>query len=193
MPRPREYNRENVLAAATELFWRRGFAGTSINNLVKACSIGRRSLYEEFGGKESLFLASIDHYLATKGALFEQILRSDPLGLANVERLLEERVKTAARDGNKGCLIVNSALEMELCGDRVRRKLRKISKANEELLCSNFQAAQETGDVATDRDCRELAQYTVCVAEGLMVMNRQNHKAAELRSAVQVAVLALRG
>ena len=62
MNRPREYKKEDVLEAATGLFWAKGFEATSISELVELTGLNKHSMYREFGDKEGLFLASLDHY-----------------------------------------------------------------------------------------------------------------------------------
>ena len=62
MPRNKEYRRHEVVDVATYVFWDRGYAGTSVENLVEATGLHRRSMYGEFGDKAGLFLACIDHW-----------------------------------------------------------------------------------------------------------------------------------
>ncbi len=49
MGRPKEYVRDEVLDAATHVFWEKGYEGTSVSDLVEGTGLHRRSMYEEFG------------------------------------------------------------------------------------------------------------------------------------------------
>ena len=61
--RPRSFDRNQVLGEAARVFWSRGYDAASIEELTEALGIKRSSLYHEFGGKEALFLAAVDHYI----------------------------------------------------------------------------------------------------------------------------------
>ena len=80
MPRTKEYVREDVLEAATRVFWERGYEGTSVENLVEATGLHRRSMYGEFGDKDGLFLACIDHYVSKTAKHLMAILQAQRYG-----------------------------------------------------------------------------------------------------------------
>jgi len=89
MNRPRQYDREEVLAKTTNLFWERGFEATSMNDIVTRTGVQKFSIYNEFGDKEKLFLACIDHYIRNSSSV-EEILAKKPLGLSKIEIFFEE-------------------------------------------------------------------------------------------------------
>ena len=62
MARPREFDREMALQRATDVFWAKGYASTSTEDLVAAMGIGRQSLYNAFGDKRSLYVDALDGY-----------------------------------------------------------------------------------------------------------------------------------
>src|ERR1700679_41994 len=86
--RPREFDREARLAAAMLLFWRKGFAATSMNDLCDAMGIRSPSLYAAFGGKEALYLEAVDHYVRTVGPPVWDRLAEGETARAGVESLL---------------------------------------------------------------------------------------------------------
>jgi len=63
MNRPKQYDREEVLEKTTVLFWEKGFEATSMNDIVTRTGVQKFSIYNEFGDKEKLFLACMDHFL----------------------------------------------------------------------------------------------------------------------------------
>ena len=67
MGRPREFDRDAALEAAMFLFWRKGFATTSMNDLCGAMGVGSPSLYAAFGSKEALYLEAVEYYVRTQG------------------------------------------------------------------------------------------------------------------------------
>src|SRR5712664_1647232 len=85
MGRPKQFNREGVLDRAIPVFWKHGFANTTVQDLEQATAVNKSGLYTEFKDKEDLFLASLQRYAQTRGA---EILTAQPLGWGNIERFL---------------------------------------------------------------------------------------------------------
>ena len=91
--RPREFDRDTALKAAMLVFWRKGFAATSMNDLCAAMQIRAPSLYAAFGSKEGLFLEAVEHYSKTLGPTIWGRLAEGPTARASVEKLLRAAVK----------------------------------------------------------------------------------------------------
>jgi AcrR family transcriptional regulator len=133
MGRPRKFSREGVLQKALPVFWKYGFARTTLPDLERATGVNKSGLYAEFEGKEALFLACLRHYLDTRdgGAL----LVTEPLGWGNVERFLAEAPSCAI--DQRGCFSVNSMRELDGLPAEARKvitddhaKLKQLLRAN---------------------------------------------------------------
>jgi len=107
MGRPKQFNREGVLDRAIPVFWKHGFANTTVQHLEEATGVNKSGLYSEFKDKEDLFLASLERYAQTRGA---GILTAQPLGWDNIERFL--RLGFGCDDHQRGCFAVNSMREL---------------------------------------------------------------------------------
>ena len=107
MGRPKKFNREGVLDRAIPVFWKQGFANTTVQDLEQATGVNKSGLYTEFKDKEDLFLASLERYAQTRGA---EILTAQPLGWGNIERFL--RLGFGCDDDQRGCFAVNSMREL---------------------------------------------------------------------------------
>ena len=104
--RPREFDEEKALDQALQLFWRQGYEGTSIANLLKAIGITAPSLYAAFGSKEALYRRVLEHYLAGLGRTLADALREEADTYAAVKRFLFESAQKFAGPNNpRGCLI----------------------------------------------------------------------------------------
>src|ERR1700693_3831348 len=103
MGRPKQFNREGVLDRAIPVFWKHGFANTTVQHLEAATRVNKSGLYSEFKDKEDLFLASLERYAQTRGA---EILTAQPLGWGNIESFL--RLGFGCDDDQRGCFAVNS-------------------------------------------------------------------------------------
>src|ERR1700685_284816 len=86
--RPREFDTDQALEQATELFWRKGYEGTSLSDLTDELGITRPSLYAAFGNKETLFRLALDRYEAKAGAYRARALTA-PTADAMARQLLE--------------------------------------------------------------------------------------------------------
>src|SRR5579859_7138490 len=91
MGRPREFNFDEALDRALEVFWRKGYEGTSIPDLTEAMGINRPSLYAAFGNKESLFNKVLDRYTEKSGIHVRKAL-NEPTARGVVEIILRGTV-----------------------------------------------------------------------------------------------------
>jgi AcrR family transcriptional regulator len=110
MARPKNFTRHGVLANVLPVFWQRGFADTSLQDLEEATGVNRSGLYAEFEDKEDLFVQSLRYYLdaQTKRGL----LTHEPLGWKNIEQFL--KLGPFLIDGQKGCFSVSSIREFPI-------------------------------------------------------------------------------
>jgi TetR/AcrR family transcriptional regulator, copper-responsive repressor len=104
MGRPKNFSREGVLEKALPVFWKHGFADTSLQELEKATGVNKSGLYAEFADKGDLYLESLRHYLRKRQE--EELLTAKPLGWNNIERFL--KLAPSSLEGGKGCFSVNS-------------------------------------------------------------------------------------
>ena len=192
MNRPRQYDRDEVLEKATDLFWEKGFEATSMNEMVARSSLNKHSLYSEFGDKEKLFIECIDHYISKDIRVLSDILTKKPLGLSNIEAFFDNRVNYAASEDCKGCLIVNSVTEKEILSEEINLKVKSFISKFKAFFYNCLQAAQDKNEISEDKDCKALADYLVCFTFGLVNIGKNETKKKELRKMVDVALSAVR-
>ena len=104
MGRPKNFNREGVLQKALPIFWKHGFADTSLQELEKATGVNKSGLYAEFADKGDLYLESLRYYLRKRQK--EELLTAKPLGWKNIDRFL--KLAPCNLEGQKGCFSINS-------------------------------------------------------------------------------------
>src|ERR1700674_2268702 len=110
MGRPKNFSRQGVLEKALPVFWRHGFADTSLQELEQATGVNKSGLYADFDGKEDLFLQSLRYYLEEQDK--KGLLTAKPLGWRNIERFL--RLAPGNSEGQKGCFSVSSMRELPI-------------------------------------------------------------------------------
>lgn len=149
MGRSKEFDENVVLQKAMKLFWEQGYEKTSMNDLVEHMGIHRRSLYDTFGDKHTLFLRAIDYYQ-------ELIKREIQIKIAHTKtskqaiQLIFESVIEGYSDFPRGCLMVNSATEMALYDKEVEERVEKAFMEAEEMLIDIVRKGQETGEFSCD-------------------------------------------
>src|ERR1700737_5635229 len=121
--RPRSFDIDQALDRALQVFWRKGYEGTSLSDLTKAVGVNRPSLYAAFGDKEALFRKVLGRYLDGPAAYTQEALK-EPTARAVIERLLRGAadLNTAPRNPG-GCLMVQGAFASGDTGDSIRQEL----------------------------------------------------------------------
>jgi len=192
MARNKEYNREDVIDAATRLFWVKGFKGTSMSDLVAATGLNKHSMYQEFGNKEGLFRECLDNYVQRMGSERNRILTRPPLGRQNIEAFFRMMIDHVAANECPGCMLVNSAIEKELLEEEAFVQVKDNLARIEELFCHCLAAAQTNGEVSQEKDCRTLAAFLLTFANGMMVQSKTGRSKEILEAMVDVALSTLR-
>lgn len=112
-PRPRSFNEEEVLGRAKDIFWRKGFEATSMQDLVDSMQIGRQSLYNTFGDKHTLFMRALEQYTRIEGAGFIGNLGTESASLPEIETYMGNLIDMMdVQDGPRACFLINTILEL---------------------------------------------------------------------------------
>ncbi len=186
--RTREFDTEQALDVALELFWRHGYEGTSIAELTEAMGINPPSLYAAFGNKRQLFQMVADRYLEGRRRGFEAAL-GQPTAHEVAEAFLADTLRTATLPGMPaGCFNVQAALVCgEECAD-VRDLLAERRVGTRTALQERFKRAVASGDLPGGTNCAMLARYLTTVAEGLNVQAAEGATRTQLRGVVATAL-----
>ena len=191
MARPKLFETDVVLDKAMQAFWRTGFAATTAQDLVDSTGLGRGSLYNTFSSKADLFHAALRRYDAVQTAQQEELLAGPQPIAERVRKLLMTVVdEETAEDGPRGCLAVNSALELADLDPAVRELVREIFERMWAALRAAFDAAQRAGEIATDTPVSDLALFVLNTMYGLRVLGKTFPREA-LTSIVEMAVRSL--
>ena len=169
MARPIQYDRQSVLDAATHLFWRRGYEGVTLGEVLTETGFNRHSLYREFGGKDGLFTEALANYRRLFHQSIGAPLRTDD-GLSAVRALFERRLP-ADLDG-RGCFATNTLVEREAVCPEACEIAGAFLDDLRGGLAHAIRAGQAKGEVRADRDADALAEHVLTTIQGLGVMGR---------------------
>ncbi|MCU1336184.1 MAG: regulatory protein TetR [Bryobacterales bacterium] len=162
MGRPKKFNREGVLDRAIPVFWKQGFADTTVQHLEQATGVNKSGLYSEFKDKEDLFLASLERYAQTRGA---EILTAQPLGWGNIERFL--RLGFGCDDDQRGCFAVNSMRELAGLPAEAQEIISSAQQKLTRLLIKNIEAEESRLDASMIADVVLTFFHGFCIAQNL--------------------------
>lgn len=170
--RPKEFDPEQIADAAMQVFWQRGYAATSIQDLVEGTGLSRSSLYNAFDSKHGLYTCALKRYQERSNANIA-LLAQDAPAKELVRQLLLRIVDDELDDTQRlGCLAANAALEVAgqdpVVAELVAQNFRRVEGALERVL----RRGQEQGDIDPDKNPRALASFVVCTVQGLRVLGK---------------------
>ena len=131
-----------------EVFWERGYEAASLAQLLKRMGISRKSMYDTFGNKQSLFLKALEHYAQTElRSIREQLLASGS-PLSNLEQLLASWQQAHGKPESKGCLIGTCAADFNTSDVQIAPILRSYYQRLENIYYEAIAHAQAAGTAA---------------------------------------------
>jgi TetR/AcrR family transcriptional repressor of nem operon len=189
VPRPRQFDPEEVIDRSMREFWERGYRETSVDDLVEVTGVRPGSLYHAFpGGKRGLFLRTLERY--SRLVVPEKLgaLESADAGLTELQAYFDGLVEDlTTREGRMGCLMVNSTMELAAedseVGEVVRNHMARLERNAERALRN----AKRRGEVPQRVDPRAKAAQLMATGMGLMVVGKTDPGRKVLRTIVESA------
>src|SRR5689334_17118832 len=183
---------EQVLDKAIDLFWKQGYEGTSIEDLVQCMGLGRGSLYDTFGDKHALYLAALLRYLAKyQGQVAEALQQTGPLSEI-LERFFQACIEILLSDpACRGCFLVNATVEMAPHDPEVNKIVQAALQEMEEGFYRLLIQAQVAGDLSWTHEPHQLAHFLVGTLISLRVLARGKPDRCVLQDIVKTALSVL--
>jgi TetR/AcrR family transcriptional regulator, transcriptional repressor for nem operon len=193
MARTKEFEPDRALESAMDLFWRRGYEATSVQDLLEEMCIGRGSMYGTFGDKRELFLAALDRFEALRVSRADEILASSPSAMEGIRRLFETTIEgLVSYEPRRGCLLANTAVELAPHDAEVAARISRYVRRTEEALEKALVRGRAEGEIPADKNARALARFLVSTLHGVRVLARAGADRAVLDDSVRTALEALR-
>ncbi|MFS4493036.1 TetR/AcrR family transcriptional regulator [Maribacter sp. 2308TA10-17] len=189
MPRTKQFNEEEVLNKAMELFWEKGFHATSMQDLVNHLGINRASIYDTYGGKNELFDKAFQNYRDISLASLKDIFDSESYvkrGFRKLFQMVIDDVKT--KSCQKGCFVVNTITELVPGDEVLREKLRQNSENTEHLFASYIQNGIDDGNIKASKNPQSIAFALFTFFSGLRVMTKVEKNPKKLSEMVEVGL-----
>ena len=186
--RPREFNHDEALDKAMHVFWKRGYEGASLAELIDTLGINKPSLYAAFGNKEELFRKALARYSHCSVAYVGEAMQA-PTARQTAEAFLIKSAEFLTDASHpKGCMIVQGALSCSPDATLIHQELIRHRNGYENLLQTRFERAQIEGDLSKEANATQLAKYIATVHQGMSVQATSGATKAELMSVVNQAL-----
>jgi AcrR family transcriptional regulator len=190
MPRPRKFDEIDVVAAARDEFWSRGYAATSVDDLTAVTGLGKGSLYGAFGDKHGLFLRALDDYIGSALDGVRGQLR-DPAYSAHerLTRHIRAQAKAVAADkSRRGCMMAKSAAELGATDEAVEQTVEQAYGQWRNDLVDCIKEAQRDGSVDSAENAQALATMLLAFMRGLEALHKGGVKPGQIKAAAEEMV-----
>jgi AcrR family transcriptional regulator len=188
--RPRAYQPEVALARALDVFWKEGFAATSLDDLSAATGMNRPSLYGAFGDKRELYIKSYESYRDRARQRMGEVFSVDLPLRQMLERIygIALDMYLSGKDGPRGCFTVMTATSEAVFDPSIRAMVISGLVETDRFFARIFRRAQERGELAASADPQVLALIASGTLHTIAVRARAQVPRAELEAIVNGAL-----
>jgi len=187
VPRPRQYNEDEVLVSAMRFFWEHGYGATT-RELAEAMGINQYSVYASFESKADLFARCLDHYVDMVEVSVLLPLMSEQAAMPELRRFLESFVHTKQLDVPNGCLICNTMIEQ---AGHAKPVLRTIQRYRE-LVSERFaRALGNSFPSMPDSVTHARTEFLYAALMGLFVQKKMGIEGAPIQTLVDEVMAAV--
>ncbi|MCX4025782.1 TetR/AcrR family transcriptional regulator [Endozoicomonas sp. SM1973] len=171
MARACNFDRNEKLVEAMQLFWQKGYAATSIADLVEHLGINRFSLYNTFGDKQRLYHEALTYYLEKESLPKLASLLADQAGFNDVINFIEKFAKIQ-QDQEYGCFMQNALLEKCLSDEVVFQEGSRLFEQIVKTLNTVLSRSKQAGQISAEVDPARLSQFLLMQMQGIRVLGK---------------------
>lgn len=191
MSRGRNFDHQEILKKALELFWAKGYSETSMQDLVEHLGLGRGSLYNAFGSKKELFIEVLEYYDVFRKQILINTLEYSTIR-ETMRRFFYSLVdRIIYDDEKKGCLFVNTSTQKTIEEDGISEIIKKGEEELLKILTDVLNLAIENEHCNFKQDVRATALFFSNTMKGLRVFSKLEYSKEDLLSIVDTALTVL--
>jgi len=183
MARPREFDPDELLIKAVRMFWKKGYADTSMRDIVEATRVAHAGLYSAFGNKRDLYFKCLQRYYQRFGDIAIKQLEAEDSDITSVHRFFE--VISQGIEGGRfqtGCLIGNTVVEFGSDADDVIGFSRKFIERLSQAFSVALEHAKAKQQIGSEEDTAALSEFLTTFFYGQMTMVRAGISIEKIRS-----------
>ncbi|KQT26157.1 TetR family transcriptional regulator [Chryseobacterium sp. Leaf405] len=192
MARTKEFDEERALDKAIEIFWHKGYNGTSAQDLVNHLAISRSSLYDTFGDKQKLFVKCLEKYQKQNQDAITELFRFSENIKDTLQAIFKQAVIESLEDRiTKGCFMVNSSVELAMHDSEVAKIVQENTVTMINIFTDAIQKGQGLGQISKKSDAKVLARFIFNNYSGIRVLARSGEKDKQVYDDIVKAILSL--
>ena len=170
MARTKDFNEEEVLEKALNIFWQKGYNGTSMQDLVDGLGISRSSMYDTYTDKYSLFIKSLERYRERTAREMMQMINQAASPKAVIKKIFQSVVTESLFDKvQRGCFLVNTCVENATHDKAVAKIVNENMQDFEDAFYHAIKKGQEIGEIMNRNDARALARFVINNINGIRI------------------------
>ena len=192
MPKEVLFDEHAALQKATELFWTKGYNGTSMDELTRVTGLSRSSIYNTFGGKHKLFMRCLRFYLDDQQQLLQDLAGKVGHVIERIRTAFQYAIEEILSDRmRKGCLMVNTTTEMVNQDKEIAAVAADNMDEMEGMFAAWIREGQDAGEISTAFTPKSLAKHLFNTYSGLKVSGKTKPDRKSLEEIVKVALSVL--
>ncbi|WP_238650268.1 TetR/AcrR family transcriptional regulator [Paenibacillus piscarius] len=169
MARSKEFDIDDVLLKAMTIFWQQGYEKTSMQDLVAGMGIHKRSMYDTFGDKHTLYIKALERFASIQSSRLEARVEGVDSAAAAIRLLFEATIHRNDAEP-KGCMLVNTAVELSGYDPEAAARANEAFEDTEALIERLVRHGQASGEISSRHTARALAASLHNALIGLRVM-----------------------
>lgn len=192
MARTKDFDENEVLAKAIQLFWHKGYNGTSMQDLVEGLGISRSSLYDTYTDKHTLFVKALKSYQCAGAAKIHSIINHGETAKETIQKLLEFTTNDLLDDRQqKGCFMVNAQVEVAPHDAEVNNVVGDNEQQMEDAFYFVIKKGQEKGEFKNEQDARILSRFIFNAVKGMRVTAKSSKDKSSFDDIIKLTISAL--
>lgn len=192
MARTKDFDENEVLSKAIDIFWHKGYNGTSMQDLVDALGISRSSLYDTYKDKHTLFIKALESYQHAGAHKIQEIIDQTASAKETVKRLLELTTTELICDKQqKGCFMVNAEVEVAPHDQEVSNMVCKNDHQMEDAFFEVIRKGQESGEIKNAQDARALSRFIFNAVKGMRVTAKSTQDQSAFGDIIKLTISVL--
>jgi TetR/AcrR family transcriptional regulator, transcriptional repressor for nem operon len=184
----RQFDEQEVIGLALDVFWQKGLHEATMQDLAAATGVQRGSLYNAYGDKEAIFLRAFDQYAAEFLESVENLVAEGDVATRLKNFFDSAIVNMTSGSPPRGCLTTRTALNAGISSEAVRVRVQDLLGRLEQVVGKAIVSAPN-GRPATEAN--RLARVIVTFTRGLAVMERAGYSRKQLKESAATFVDAL--
>jgi len=190
--RPREFDPNDVLQTAIELFWEKGYFDSSVDEVVRQSGVAKYGIYGTFGSKHELFKMALKQYAADRHRDIQSPIRKPGASLPEIQQFFKRAVEIMTQeDARRGCLIVNTGVELGFRDAEIRDFVANFFHETEEVMARCLTKAVELGQIEGLSDIPALATYLVTEFRAALMLASSGYSRRDIQAHLNTALRVL--